>query len=113
MTVLWMSLLLELRPTSSSDVWFGKASSVAWSHANPSARALRCSPAVDVPQPSLSPTQWVLSKHSLWNGTSFAVRENGVCNRVLNELLEGRLIDLDCVFVKKRKKKQASKTNGF
>lgn len=36
-TVLWMSLILELRPTSSSDVWFGRASSVAWSHANRSA----------------------------------------------------------------------------
>lgn len=38
-TVLWTSLILELRPTSSSDVWFGRASSVAWSHANRSAGA--------------------------------------------------------------------------
>lgn len=48
-TVLWMSLILELRPTSSSDVWFGRASSVAWSHANRSAGALQRSPAVAVP----------------------------------------------------------------
>lgn len=27
-TVLWVSLILELRPTSSTDVWFGRASSV-------------------------------------------------------------------------------------
>jgi hypothetical protein len=97
-----MSLLLELRPTSSSDVWFGRASSVAWSHANPSAAALQCSPAVDIPQLSMSSTQWILRKHLLRNGTSFAVRENGVCNRGLNEL-EGRLIDLECVFVKKNR----------
>lgn len=60
------------------------------------------------PSLSMRSTQWVLSKHSLQNGTSFAVRENGIRNRVLNEL-EGRLIDPECVFVKK----QASKTSGF
>jgi hypothetical protein len=50
----------------------------------------------------MSSTQWILRKHLLRNGTSFAVRENGVCNRGLNEL-EGRLIDLECVFVKKNR----------
>lgn len=53
-------------------------------------------------------TQWVLSKHPLQDGTGFATRENGVCNRVLNEL-EGRLIDLECVVLKE----QVSKTSGL
>lgn len=60
------------------------------------------------PSLSMPSTQWVLSKHPLQGGTSFAVRENGVCSRVLKEL-EGRLIDLENVSVEK----QASKTSGF